>query len=65
MSDKDAKQLLKYSDKYVAYAGGFMNIIASGETMADVEKKLTSQKIKDATITYIPPANKTFSPLCR
>lgn len=65
MSDKDLKQLLKYSDKYVAYVGKFLNIIASGDTMADVERKLISKKIKDATITYIPPSNKSFSPICQ
>ncbi|MBI2594387.1 hypothetical protein HYW39_01690 [Candidatus Curtissbacteria bacterium] len=65
MSDKDLKQLLKYSDKYVAYVGKFLNIIASGDTMADVEKKLTKKKIKDATITYIPPSSRSFSPVCR
>lgn len=65
MSDKDLKQLLKYSDKYVAYVGKFLNIIASGDTMNDVERKLINKKIKDATITYIPPSNKSFSPLCQ
>lgn len=65
MSDKDLKQLLKYSDKYVAYVGKFLNIIASGDTMAEVEKKLINKKIKDATITYIPPSNRSFSPVCQ
>ena len=65
MSDKDLKQLLKYSDKYVAYVGKFLNIIASGNSMTEVEKKLKSKKIKDATITYIPPSDRSFSPLCQ
>lgn len=65
MSDKDLKQLLKYSDKYIAYVGKLLNVIAFGDTMADVERKLISKKIKDATITYIPPSNKSFSPICQ
>jgi len=64
MIDNDLKQLLKYSDKYVAYVGKYLNIIASGKTMNEVEKKLKNKKIKDATITYIPPKDKSFTPLC-
>jgi len=55
MLNNDLKQLLKYSDRYVAYVGKYLNIIASGKTMNEVEKKLKNKKIKDATITYIPP----------
>lgn len=65
MKAKDLKQLIRYSDKYVAYVGKFLNIIASGNTMNEVEKKLLNKKIKDATITYIPPKDKAFTPICQ
>lgn len=65
MKTKDLKQLIKYSDKYVAYVGKFLNIIAYGNTMNEVEKKLRNRKIKDATITYIPPKDKAFTPICQ
>ncbi len=65
MSNKDLKQLLKYSDKYVAYVGKYLNIIASGKNMIDVEKQLKNKKIKDATITYIPPSDRSFTPICQ
>lgn len=61
MKKNDLEILKKYSDKYIAYAGKFLNILASGRTMRDVEIQLKKKKITDATITYIPPANKSFS----
>ena len=64
MKKGDLEILLKYSGKYIAYAGKILNILASGSTIQAVEKKLKKKKIAKATITYIPPANKSFSPLC-
>lgn len=64
MNKNDLKKFAKYSDKYVAYIGDFLNIIASGKSIHDVEKQLRVKKIKDATITYIPPVDKAFTPLC-
>ena len=59
---KDFKILAKYSDRYIAYSGEILNIIASGKTMQIVEKELKKKNISSATITYIPPADKAFSP---
>ena len=64
MKKSDLEILTSYSDQYIAYAGKILNILASGSTIKDVEKKLKRKKISKATITYIPPANKSFSPLC-
>ena len=58
----DLEVLAKYSDKYIAYSGKVFNVLASGSTMLAVEKELKKKKISKATITYIPPANKSFSP---
>lgn len=58
----DFEILAKYSDKYIAYSDKILNIIASGATMQAVEKELKKKNISTATITYIPPANKSFSP---
>lgn len=62
MKQNDLERLAKYSDKYVAYAGKLLNVLAFGSTIKDVEKKLKAKKISKATITYIPPINKSFSP---
>lgn len=56
------KTLRKYGDKYIAYTGNIINILAFGSTIKEVESKLKKKRISDATITYIPPANKSFSP---
>lgn len=63
MSNKDIKKLKKFSNKYVAFVGKYLNIIASGETMRDVELKLKKKKINNATISFIPPVDKSFSPI--
>ncbi len=65
MKKEDVKILKKYSDKYVAYVGKFLNILASGTTIKEVEKELKKKKIEKATITYISPVDKAFSPLCQ
>lgn len=65
MDKEDLKILLKYSDEYIAYVDNILNIIASGKSMNAVDKELKAKKIKDATIAYIPPINKSFSPLCQ
>lgn len=62
MSKKEIKILLKYSDMYIAYAGKLLNILASGSSMTEVEKKLKKKNISDAIITYIPPVDKSFTP---
>jgi hypothetical protein len=65
MNDQSLEQLLKYSDKYIAYVDEYLNIIASGKSIGDVENQLKDKGVKDATITYIPPVNKTFTPVCQ
>lgn len=62
MKKSDLEILKSYGDQYIAYAGKILNILASGSTIKDVEKELKKKKIIDATITYIPPTNKVFSP---
>ncbi len=62
MHKNDLKILAKYSDKYIAYTGKILNILASGSTMQAVEKELKKKNISTATITYMPPVNKSFSP---
>jgi hypothetical protein len=62
MKQQDLQQLVQYSDKYVAFVGDILHVIASGNSMSEVYNKLKEKKITDATITYIPPADKSFSP---
>ena len=65
MKREDIKILKKYSDQYIAYVGKFLNIQAFGTTIKEVEKELKKKKIEDATITYISPVDKSFSPVCQ
>ena len=65
MKQQDPQQLVKYSDKYVAFVGDILHVIASGTSMTEVHNQLKEKKITDATITYIPPVDKSFSPLCQ
>jgi hypothetical protein len=65
MKQPDLKQFIKYSDKYVAFVGDILHVKAVGKTMTEVYNKLKKQNITDATITYIPPVDKSFSPYVR
>jgi hypothetical protein len=65
MKQRNLQQFFQYSDKYVAFVGDILDVIASGKSMSEVQNKLKAQKITDATITYIPPVDKSFSPLCQ
>jgi hypothetical protein len=62
MKQQDFLQLVKYSDKYIAFVGDILHVIASGTSMTEVHNKLKEQNITDATITYIPPVDKFFVP---
>jgi hypothetical protein len=61
MKQQDLLQLVKYSNKYVAFAGDILHIIASGTSLSEVYKKLKAKKITDATITYIPPVDRVLT----
>jgi hypothetical protein len=65
MKQQDVQHFVKYSDKYVAYVGDILHVIASGTSLTEVQNKLTEQNITKATIAYIPPVDKSFSPLCQ
>jgi hypothetical protein len=61
MKQQDVQQLAKYSDKYIAFVGDILHVKAVGKTMTEVYNKLKAKKITDATITYIPPVDKTLT----
>jgi hypothetical protein len=65
MKQQDPQQLAKYSDKYIAFVGDILHVKAAGKTLAELHNKLKEQNITQATITYIPPVDKAFSPLCQ
>lgn len=53
MKKLDLKILLNYSDKWIATKGNPLNIVASGNSIEEVEIKLKEKKIKGAILTYI------------
>jgi hypothetical protein len=61
MKQQDLHQLVKYSDKYVAFVGNIRHVKAVGTSMSEVYQKLKEKKITDATITYIPPVDKSVA----
>jgi hypothetical protein len=61
MKQQDLQQLANYSDKYIAFVGYILHVIASGTSLTEVHNQLTEKKITDATITYIPPVDKSIS----
>jgi hypoxanthine-guanine phosphoribosyltransferase len=65
MKQQDPQQLAKYSDKYIAFVDDILHVKAAGKTLTELHNKLKEQNITEATITYIPPVDKAFSPLCQ
>jgi hypothetical protein len=61
MDQQDLQQLVQYSDKYIAFVGDIYHVIASGTSLTEVHNKLKEKKITDATITYIPPVDKSLT----
>jgi hypothetical protein len=61
MKQPDVQQFIKYIDKYVAFAGDIRHVVASGTSLTEVQNQLKAKKITDATITYIPPVDKSFT----
>jgi hypothetical protein len=61
MKQQGVQHFVKYSDKYVAFVGDILHIKASGTSMTEVYKQLKAKNITDATITYIPPVDKSLT----
>jgi hypothetical protein len=55
------QQLVEYSDTYVAFVGDIRHVVTTGSTMSEVYKQLKDKNITNATITYIPPVDKSVS----
>jgi hypothetical protein len=61
MNQQYVQYFVKYSDQYVAFVGNSRDVIASGKSMHEVYNKLKEKKITEATITYIPPVDKSIA----
>ncbi len=56
------KTLLSNQNNWIAVSSDKSKILASGKSIQEVEKKLGKLDIKDAVITFVPPANRYLSP---
>jgi hypothetical protein len=65
MKQQDLQQLAQYSDQYIAFVGDILHVIASGTSLTEVHNQLKEKNVTKATITYIPPVDKAFTPLCQ
>jgi hypothetical protein len=65
MKQQDLQQLAQYSDQYIAFVGDILHVIASGTSLTELHTQLKKKNITKATITYIPPVDKVFTPLCQ
>jgi hypothetical protein len=45
MKQQDLQQLAKYSDKYVAFVGNILHVIASGTSLTEVHNKLKEKRL--------------------
>jgi hypothetical protein len=61
MKQQDPQQLAQYSDTYIAFVGDILHVKAAGRTLAELHNKLKEKNITQATITYIPPVDKTLT----
>ncbi len=60
------EELIQYIDKWVAVTSDYSEIVASGDSIGEVEKKLktTTHDTDTLVIKYIVPPNKFLSPSC-
>lgn len=54
--------LIPYENKWVALSPDRKKVVASGNTVQDVDKKLKKMKNKSVVITKVLPFDKTYSP---
>lgn len=47
--------LINYEDKWVALTPDRSKVVAAGETLEDLDKKLKSLKKKNIILHYVPP----------
>ena len=59
------EELAKYEDQYIALSQNRVQIVASGKTVNELEKKLKKMKVTSINIEYISPINASISPLCQ
>lgn len=56
------KALLSNQNKWIAVVSDKSKVLASGNSIREVEEKLGKLGAKDAVITFVPPANRYLSP---
>lgn len=56
------KTLLSNQNKWIAVSSDKSKVLASGNSIQEVEKKLGKLDAKGAVITFVPPANRYLSP---
>lgn len=56
------RTLLANQNKWIATSSSKSKILASGNSIQEVEKKLDQLDAKDVVITFVPPANRYLSP---
>lgn len=61
----DSKILSKYENKWVALNENNSKVLAFGNSITEVEKKLQKLKEKNAVITRILPLDKLYAPYCK
>ena len=62
MNKAYTRTLLSNQNKWIAVSLDKSKIFASGKSIQEVEKKLGKLDIKEAVITFVPPANRYLSP---
>ena len=65
MININVKKIVQNQNKYVVLTKDKSDILISGSSIKEIEKKLEKLDIKDAVITYIPPVDGYLSPPCR
>lgn len=58
----DIELFAKNENKWVATDKIYKTIIASSETLSELQRKIKKLKIKNAVIMFVPSFNKTLAP---
>lgn len=60
--NKNLTELIKYVNKWVAIIPKTNEVVASGNSVREVEQKVSKKHLKEAVITFVTPPDMSLAP---
>lgn len=65
MTKIDLKTFLKYANQWIGLSSDRSKVIASGNSLMEVNEQLKKLKVKDPIVTYVMPPDQYIAPICQ